>query len=88
MHKTREQFGLDGPICVHCSAGGGRTGVFIALAVAMERLRAEGLVDVFQTARLLRVQRAALIQTPPYLALIYHALLAYLGAFESNEQLA
>lgn len=81
VHKTREQFGLEGPIAVHCSSGG-RSGVFIGAAVALERLRAEALVDVFQTARLLRVQRAALLQTPQQLALLYRMLLAYLGAFE------
>ena len=87
VHKTREQFGLEGPIAVHCASGGGRSGAFIALSIALERVRAEGLVDVFQTARLLRIQRAALVQLPQYYIFLYYALLAYLGAMvEPNEQ--
>lgn len=87
VHKTREQFGLEGPITVHCAAGGGRSGAFIALSIALDRVRSEGLVDVFQTARFLRVQRAPLIQLSQYYSFLYYSLLAYLGAVvEPNEQ--
>lgn len=63
VHKTKEGFGQDGPIVVHCSAGVGRTGVFITLSIVFERIRYERLVDVFQTVKLLRTQRPALVQT-------------------------
>jgi len=45
------------------SMGVGRTGVFIALSIALERMRFEGVVDMFQTVRLLRTQRPAMVQT-------------------------
>ena len=45
------------------SAGVGRTGVFIALSIVLERLQYEGVVDVFQTVRTLRAQRPAMVQT-------------------------
>ena len=48
VHKTKEQFGQDGPITVHCSAGVGRTGVFVTLSIVLERMRYEGVVDLFQ----------------------------------------
>ena len=48
VHKTKEQFGQEGPITVHCSAGVGRTGVFITLSIALERMRYENVVDMFQ----------------------------------------
>lgn len=63
VHKTKEQFGQDGPICVHCSAGVGRTGVFISLSIVLERMQYEGVLDVFQTVRILRSQRPAMVQT-------------------------
>ncbi|MEQ2164719.1 hypothetical protein GOODEAATRI_009655, partial [Goodea atripinnis] len=63
VHKTKEQFGQDGPITVHCSAGVGRTGVFITLSIVLERMRYEGVVDLFQTVKTLRTQRPAMVQT-------------------------
>lgn len=62
MHKTKEQFGQDGPISVHCSAGVSRTGVFIALSLVLERMRYEGVVDLFQIVKLLRTQRPCMVQ--------------------------
>ncbi|RTG84006.1 receptor-type tyrosine-protein phosphatase delta, partial [Schistosoma bovis] len=61
VHKTKEQFGQDGPITIHCSAGVGRTGVFLALSIVLERMRHEGIVDMFQTIRMLRTQRPGII---------------------------
>ena len=51
------------PIVVHCSGGSGRTGTFIAISILLERLKTEGVVDVFHTGRTLRLQRPGLIQT-------------------------
>lgn len=48
--------------CV-CSAGVGRTGVFITLSIVLERMRYEGVVDIFQTVKMLRTQRPAMVQT-------------------------
>ena len=48
---------------VFFSTGVGRTGVFIALCNMIERVRVEGVVDVFQTVRGLRAQRPAMVQT-------------------------
>jgi protein tyrosine phosphatase len=45
------------------SAGVGRTGVFIALSIVLERMRYEGVVDMFQTVKILRTQRPAMVQT-------------------------
>ncbi|XP_011484982.1 receptor-type tyrosine-protein phosphatase S isoform X9 [Oryzias latipes] len=82
VHKTKEQFGQDGPITVHCSAGVGRTGVFITLSIVLERMRYEGAVDIFQTVKMLRTQRPAMVQTEDEYQFCYQAALEYLGSFD------
>ncbi|XP_048706693.1 receptor-type tyrosine-protein phosphatase delta isoform X29 [Caretta caretta] len=82
VHKTKEQFGQDGPISVHCSAGVGRTGVFITLSIVLERMRYEGVVDIFQTVKMLRTQRPAMVQTEDQYQFGYRAALEYLGSFD------
>lgn len=55
------------------SAGVGRTGVFITLSIVLERMRYEGVVDLFQTVKTLRTQRPAMVQTevrPPSAVLV------------------
>ncbi|XP_016521995.1 receptor-type tyrosine-protein phosphatase F-like isoform X2 [Poecilia formosa] len=82
VHKTKEQFGQDGPITVHCSAGVGRTGVFITLSIVLERMRYEGVVDIFQTVKILQTQRPAMVQTKEQYHMCYKAALEYLGSFD------
>ena len=85
VHKTKEQFGQVGPITVHCSAGVGRTGVFITLSVVLERMRYEGAIDVFNTVKMLRTQRPAMVQTEDQYQFCYRAALEYLGSFDNYE---
>lgn len=49
-------------VCVY-SAGAGRTGTFCALSTVLERVKAEGILDVFQTVKSLRLQRPHMVQT-------------------------
>uniref|UniRef100_A0A671MUZ4 protein-tyrosine-phosphatase n=1 Tax=Sinocyclocheilus anshuiensis TaxID=1608454 RepID=A0A671MUZ4_9TELE len=62
VQKQQQQSG-NNPIVVHCSAGAGRTGTFIALSNILERVKAEGLLDVFQTVKSLRTRRPHMVQT-------------------------
>ncbi|GAA56237.1 receptor-type tyrosine-protein phosphatase delta [Clonorchis sinensis] len=82
VHKTQSQFGQDGPITVHCSTGSGRSAVFICLSLLLERMRCEGMVDIFITTRMLRTQRVDMIQTPDQYAFCYAATLEYLASFD------
>ncbi|CAI8013798.1 Receptor-type tyrosine-protein phosphatase delta [Geodia barretti] len=75
------------PITVHCSNGIGRTGVFIALHILLERMVTEGLVDVFQTIKNLRIQRPAMVQTLEQYQFCYTAALDYLETSDLANQL-
>ena len=48
---------------VLCSGGVGRTGAFITVHTQLERLKTEGVVDVFQSLKSARIQRAGLVDT-------------------------
>lgn len=48
---------------LYYSAGAGRTGTFCALSTVLERVKAEGILDVFQTVKSLRLQRPHMVQT-------------------------
>uniref|UniRef100_A0A2I2ZEH2 Receptor-type tyrosine-protein phosphatase S n=1 Tax=Gorilla gorilla gorilla TaxID=9595 RepID=A0A2I2ZEH2_GORGO len=63
-------------------AGVGRTGVFITLSIVLERMRYEGVVDIFQTVKMLRTQRPAMVQTEDEYQFCYQAALEYLGSFD------
>jgi len=45
------------------SDGLGRTGAFICIHSQLERLKTEGVVDIFQSIKSARIQRAMLVQT-------------------------
>nr|XP_016853293.1 PREDICTED: receptor-type tyrosine-protein phosphatase delta [Anolis carolinensis] len=64
-----------GPIVVHCSAGVGRTGTFIALDSLLKMGRSEGHVDIFRCVQKMREQRASMVQTKGQYAFLYEALL-------------
>ena len=50
-------------LCFFYSGGSGRTGTYIAISILLDRLKVEGVVDVFQTVRGLRLQRMLMVQT-------------------------
>ncbi|XP_010292173.1 PREDICTED: receptor-type tyrosine-protein phosphatase V-like, partial [Phaethon lepturus] len=52
-----------GPTLVHCSAGVGRTGTFIALDRLLQQLKQEKVVDTFGVVYALRMNRYLMIQT-------------------------
>lgn len=45
------------PILVHCSAGIGRTGCFIALSIGIQQIDKENMVDVLKIVSSMRQQR-------------------------------
>ncbi|XP_055954738.1 receptor-type tyrosine-protein phosphatase kappa, partial [Patella vulgata] len=63
-----------GPIVVHCSAGIGRTGTFIALDYLMEEGKVEDSVDVFNCVSRMRHERVNMVQTMDQYCLLHEAL--------------
>ncbi|XP_055956463.1 tyrosine-protein phosphatase non-receptor type 9 isoform X1 [Patella vulgata] len=70
---------LGPPIVIHCSAGIGRTGTFVTIDISLRRLDDIGTVDIRETVRRIRSQRAYSIQMPDqyvfcHLGVIDHAV--------------
>ncbi|XP_039614161.1 tyrosine-protein phosphatase non-receptor type 9 [Polypterus senegalus] len=65
------------PIVVHCSAGIGRTGTFCTLDICLSRLEDIGTVDINQTVKRMRTQRAFSIQTWDQYYFCYMAIIEY-----------
>ncbi|KAK6492368.1 receptor-type tyrosine-protein phosphatase alpha-like isoform X1 [Huso huso] len=64
-----------GPMIVHCSAGIGRTGAFIAIDQLLHAAEAVGRVDVFQCIYNMRKQRKNMVQTEEQYLFVYDVLL-------------
>ncbi|CAF1489211.1 unnamed protein product [Rotaria magnacalcarata] len=71
-----------GPVVVHCSAGIGRTGCFIALSNGIRQLRKERAVDVLRILCNLRRDRGGMIQTNDQYHFVYLTLSEYARTLE------
>ncbi|KAJ3608997.1 hypothetical protein NHX12_023525, partial [Muraenolepis orangiensis] len=65
------------PIIVHCSAGIGRSGCFIAASIGCQQLRESCQVDLLETVSQLRLDRGGMIQTPEQYIFLYNMLAQY-----------
>uniref|UniRef100_A0A7M4EEN5 protein-tyrosine-phosphatase n=1 Tax=Crocodylus porosus TaxID=8502 RepID=A0A7M4EEN5_CROPO len=66
-----------GPIVVHCSAGIGRTGCFIATRIGCQQLKDKGEVDILGIVCQLRIDRGGMIQTSEQYQFLHHTLALY-----------
>ncbi|XP_072023715.1 receptor-type tyrosine-protein phosphatase epsilon-like [Amphiura filiformis] len=64
-----------GPIVIHCSAGVGRTGTFLAIDAMRKMAEAENKVDVLGYATYMRTRRPNMIQTEHQYVFVYETLL-------------
>lgn len=65
------------PVIVHCSAGIGRTGCFLAILNGMQQLRSTLNVDVLAILCSLRLNRGGLVQTAEQYELVHRVLSLY-----------
>ncbi|XP_011631751.1 tyrosine-protein phosphatase non-receptor type 7-like isoform X1 [Pogonomyrmex barbatus] len=75
---------LPGPVVVHCSAGIGRTGCFIAIGIGMIQLVKEGNVDVLGILCQMRYDRGGMVQTAEQYEFIHRALYLFEQTLESK----
>ncbi|KAM6393575.1 receptor-type tyrosine-protein phosphatase eta [Pluvialis apricaria] len=63
VHEYSSQNPIDSPTLVHCSAGVGRTGTFIAIDRLIQQIEMENTVDVYGVVYDLRMHRPLMVQT-------------------------
>ncbi|XP_063687580.1 uncharacterized protein LOC134820865 isoform X3 [Bolinopsis microptera] len=63
-----------GPICVHCSAGVGRTGTIISLHLQMENVKNNNKINIYDTVVQLRKCRKIMVQTESQYVFVYQAV--------------
>uniref|UniRef100_A0A914VU68 protein-tyrosine-phosphatase n=1 Tax=Plectus sambesii TaxID=2011161 RepID=A0A914VU68_9BILA len=76
-HRQKYGIAKSGPITVHCSAGIGRSGCFIATSIGCQQLREENMVDALGLVCQMRLDRGGMIQTPEQYEFVHHALSLY-----------
>ncbi|XP_052106290.1 receptor-type tyrosine-protein phosphatase kappa-like [Mytilus californianus] len=64
-----------GPMVVHCSAGVGRTGTYIALDYIVHEAKERDYVEVFRSVEILRNQRVNMVQTAHQYLFLHEAVL-------------
>ncbi|XP_034233753.1 tyrosine-protein phosphatase non-receptor type 5-like [Thrips palmi] len=78
LSQLRKQYGDNvprkAPVVVHCSAGIGRTGCFLAVAIGTIQLAEENNVDVLGIVCRLRHDRGGMVQTAEQYEFIHRAL--------------
>jgi len=66
--------GVHRPIVVHCSAGIGRTGTFVAIHMSLQKALVGELIDIKETVRSLRSQRLGMVQSKEQYLFVYYVV--------------
>lgn len=76
MKNVKNEIGStrSGPLIIHCSAGVGRTGTYIAIETLLQQLENENQIDVFGVVYRLRMNRVFMVQTESQFKFIHEAV--------------
>eukprot|EP00794_Sanderia_malayensis_P008032 gene8032-8893_t len=80
LQRTQQMTG-NASVAVHCSDGCGRSGSLCSIIFCIERLKLEGVVDIFQTVRLMRTQRPQIIGVLDHYLFCYNAVKKFVDKF-------
>jgi protein tyrosine phosphatase len=80
--------GLSGPVVAHCSAGVGRTGVFIAVYLVLLRIASGQTASVLATVHAMRQRRHGMVQSAAQYAFIYEAVRTAMARRKESKQLS
>ena len=64
-----------GPVVVHCSAGVGRSGTFIAIDMMLQKMDAGDPINIMEFVCKMRAQRNNMVQTSVSLYTLTHSIL-------------
>ncbi|XP_027857431.1 receptor-type tyrosine-protein phosphatase eta isoform X2 [Xiphophorus couchianus] len=87
-HLVREhmnQYSRNSPTVVHCSAGVGRTGTFIAIDRLIFQIERENIVDVYGIVHDLRMHRTLMVQTEDQYVFLNQCALDIIRARTGNN---
>lgn len=89
VEKAREDnTHLNGPTIVHCSAGVGRSGTFIAIADAVHRVNSHRPIDVLGTVLQMRKERTGMIQTAEQYSFVLRAIGDHVSSIAASAPLS
>lgn len=86
--KTELETAKAGPLVIHCSAGVGRTGTYIAIETLLLQLENERQVDVFGIVYRLRLNRVFMVQTEVQFKFIHETIGHVIRKQNENEVLS
>ncbi|KAL3881760.1 hypothetical protein ACJMK2_028155 [Sinanodonta woodiana] len=79
---------IEGPMIIHCSAGVGRTGTYIAIDYAIQlidKFGPDATIDIFNFVLRMRENRTTMVQTEQQYVFIHDCIKEYLDRFKTYE---
>ncbi|XP_062589565.1 phosphatidylinositol phosphatase PTPRQ-like isoform X2 [Saccostrea cucullata] len=74
-----------GPIVVHCSAGVGRTGTFIAVDFLMQHVSSSDVIDIYDYVMKMRNNRPNMVQTEDQYVFIHDCIRDYINRSDEDS---